>query len=62
MFKFKKPAPHLGPLGIPSTGYGKDRGVIWPSGIRPDGMPLQKDEVIISSGEYFARLKSGKSE
>lgn len=47
----------LGPSGINSVGYGKDRGVIWPTGIRPDGIPLSKGEEVISSTEYFKRLK-----
>jgi hypothetical protein len=59
MLKFKTPAPHLGASGIHSVGYGQDRGVIWPTGIRPDGMPLQKHEEIISSNEYFSRISKG---
>lgn len=57
MFKFKKPAPHLGMSGINSVGYGSDRGVIWPTGVRPDGVVLSKDEKVISSDEYFKRMK-----
>lgn len=57
MFKFKKPALHLGPAGINSPGYGADRGVIWPAGIRPTGVALRKGEEIISSDEYSKRMK-----
>lgn len=48
---------HFGAAGINSRGYGKDRGVIWPRGIRPDGIVLSPGEEIISYNEYLKRLK-----
>lgn len=51
---------HLGASGINSRGYGKDRGVIWPRGIRPDGIMLSPGEEIISYDEYLKRLEKKK--
>ena len=48
---------HFGATGVNSRGYGKDRGVIWPRGIRPDGIVLSPGEEIISYDEYLKRLE-----